>query len=333
MNESQVRLGILGCAKVNNFAIFDVAGEIPRIKIHGIASRDGQRAREEAAKHGIEHYYSDYESLIADPEINAVYIPLPNNLHCNYSIAAIETGKAVLCEKPIACNQEEALKMMDRSKALGVPIVEAFHYRYHPLAIRLRELVASGEIGRLRHIETCFRTPAGIVGPDNIRLKYELGGGSAVDPGCYCINIMRLVAGTEPEVISATPVLINDDIDTAMSADLVFPGGCTAHFECSLSDDIEAFLQTANIIGEAGTISVINPFLPHLGNRLDIEAGGRRWSETFPLTPTYVYQLRAFADVVLCGAPTVTSLEDGIRNMKVIDDVYKIAGMRIRGQE
>ncbi|MFA5630155.1 MAG: Gfo/Idh/MocA family oxidoreductase [Porticoccaceae bacterium] len=331
MKKAQVKLGILGCAKVNGFAIFDVAGEVPEIIIHGIASRDGQRARDAAEKYNVEHHYSNYESLIADPTIDAIYIPLPNNLHCNYSIAAIEAGKTVLCEKPIARNQSEALQMMERSRALGIPIVEAFHYRYHPLAIRLRELLDSGEIGKLTHIETRFRTPAGIVGPDNIRLDYDLGGGATIDPGCYCINLIRLIAGAEPEVLSATPTLQSAEIDIAMAAELVFADGCTAYFECSLSDDIETFVQVAKISGEAGSITVTNPFLPHLGNRLDIDVEGHRRSETFPTTPSYAYQLKAFADLVLSGAPSRTTLEDGIKNMKVIDDVYRAAGMRIRG--
>jgi len=324
-------MGILGCAKVNGFAIFDVIQDVPEITIDGIASRDGKRAREAALTYGVQRHYSDYESLISDPKIDAIYIPLPNNLHYSYSIAAIEAGKAVLCEKPIACNQREALQMLERSTALGIPIIEAFHYRHHPLALRLEELINCGEIGRLKHMDVQFRTPAGIVGPDNIRLDYDLGGGATIDPGCYCINIVRLIAGAEPSVLSATPILKSDQIDIAMSAELILPDGCTAHIECSLSDDIEAFHQSVKIIGESGTISVTNPFLPHLGNRLEIKTPERSWTEILPTTPSYVYQLKAFADLLLTGSPSRTTLEDGIKNMKVIDDVYRAAGMRIRG--
>lgn len=329
--EKIIRLGILGCARVNQMAIFSVIDEVPEVKVQGIASRGAERAREAATAHGIPDWYPDYESLLAAPNIDAIYIPLPNGLHCEYSLKAIEAGKPVLCEKPIANNAQEAQLMSDRARELGVPIVEAFHYRYHPMMTRLSELLASGVIGKLIHINSIFNVTSERFDPEDIRCKYSLGGGSTLDPGSYCINLIRMIAGMEPKVETATPRLHSPDIDIAMTAEMSFPDGCTARMETALSADVDGFKMEAEIVGEQGKIYVHNPFLPHWGSRIDIEVNGQTTSEEFTTPPTYLYQLRAFRDFLLNGAPILTTVEDGQKNMRVLDDIYKAAGMRIRG--
>lgn len=326
-----ITLGILGCAKINQGAIFAVAPRVPGLVVAGIASRNIDQARDVAAQQSIEKYYGSYAALIDDPDIDAIYNPLPNNLHGEWSIRAIEAGKAVLCEKPVATNAEEAARMADRSRALGVPIVEAFHYRYHPAMIRLGEIMASGVLGKLRHLETRFRTPAHLLPPGNIRFQYELAGGATIDPGCYCINILRLATGEEPDVLNGKATLQSADIDIAMAAELTFPGGATAHFHCSLGEDIETFEQYLKVTGENGTLRVDNPFLPHTGCTISLDAGGAQTTESFTQETSYYFQLREFADVVRGVLPIRTTLEDGIKNMKVIDAVYRAAGMRPRG--
>ena len=194
-----IRIGILGAASIAPMALIRPARRVPDAVVAAVAARDEARAARFADKHGIARVHPSYAALLADPEPDAIYNPLPNSLHCEWTLRALEAGKHVLCEKPLASNAEEAERMAKAATNAGRVLVEAFHWRYHPLADRMREIVTSGELGPIRHVEASFCVP--MIRRGDIRYRWDLGGGATMDLGCYAINMVRTLAGAEPEVV------------------------------------------------------------------------------------------------------------------------------------
>jgi predicted dehydrogenase len=190
-----LRLGVLGTARITPFAVIRPARQIPGVQVSAVASRDPLCARRFARKYGIPQTHSSYTALIDDPDIDAAYNPLPNSLHAEWSQRALQAGKHVLCEKPLTSNAEEAVQLAEIAKTSGRFLIEAFHYRYHPLALRMKPIVDSGELGRVRHLEASFCIT--IPEPGNIRFRYDLAGGATMDVGCYPINLLRYLAAAE----------------------------------------------------------------------------------------------------------------------------------------
>jgi predicted dehydrogenase len=325
---SPLRIGILGAARIAPPALVRPARQVAEAEVAAVAARDPARARAFAAKHGIAKVHESYDALIDDPEIDAVYNPLPNGLHCDWSIRALRAGKHVLCEKPIASNAEEAERMAKAAVEADRILVEAFHYRYHPLAARLKEIVDSGELGAIEHIEAHLCVPLPL--PGDIRYRLELAGGATMDTGCYAINLVRFLAGAEPEVLSARARLSSPRVDRAMSAQLRFPDGRTGRITCSL---FSAMLvrPTARVRGDRGELSVLNPYMPQLFHRLAVRSEKGRRVERVDGDATYTHQLRAFVRVVRGGAPMPTDPVDAVANMRVIDAVYEKSGLGRRG--
>lgn len=324
-----VRIGILGCARIAKAALLDIRELVPEIDIVAVASRESGRAAGYAAEHGIARSYGSYEALLADDSIEAIYNPLPNSLHAEWSIKALEAGKAVLCEKPLASNADEAAAIVAAAARSGCMLVEAFHYRYHPVAAFITNVVNSGALGRIVSLDAGLRVPGSLLKSDNIRFQRGLAGGATMDLGAYCINALRLVTGNEPVVEGASADLVSADVDGAMTARLAFPGGVTATFDCSLqAAEMSAWLK---IKGESGELDATNPFLPHRGHAIAVAARDGRTSVTLDKTPTYAFQAREFAAAVRGRAPIRTTGADGISNMRVIDSVYRVAGLTPRG--
>jgi predicted dehydrogenase len=297
-----------------------------------VAARDPSRAAAFAARHGIPRSAGSYEAVIDDPDIDAVYIPLPNSLHGRWTLAALDAGKHVLCEKPFTANAEEAATVAAAAdKAAtdsGLVVVEAFHYRYHPLAHRMREIVENGELGRLHHIETWLCAP--IANKSDIRYQFELAGGAMMDMGCYVVHMARMLGGEEPSVTAATAKLHSPDVDRAMTAGLQFPSGPTATVHCSLWSSSLLHLS-ARVVGDLGELRVFNPIGPQYASWLTVRSGGGRRTEIPSRRATYAYQLDAFCDAVLRGQPALTTPDDAVANMSIIDAVYRAANMRPRG--
>ncbi len=323
-----VKIGVLGCARITRSAILEPARESPEILVSAIASRDAARAAAFAEAHGVARSYGSYEALLDDPEIEVVYNPLPNSLHAEWSIRALQAGKAVLCEKPLASNAAEAQLIVDAARASGAPLIEAFHYRYHPLTDFIVRTVRSGVLGRLQHMRAAMKVSAGLLEPGDIRFQADLAGGSTMDLGAYGINAMRLVAGGEPQVVEAAAEQVAPGVDGAMRARLQFADGLTGDLECALS--APAFEAALSIEGEDGRLDVANPFLPQLGHRAVLELGGETRTERFDKTATYVFQARHVVEVVRQGAAVRTPGEDGVANMAVIDALYRAAAMQPR---
>src|SRR5919108_1383071 len=217
-SSSPIRIGVLGAAAIVPMALTNPARSIPEAQILAIAARDPKRAQAFARKHHIPRLHQTYSDLLADPEIDAIYNPLPNSLHAEWTIRALKAGKHVLCEKPFASNAQEAEEMAKVARETGLVLSEAFAYRYHPLTAIVKQIVASGELGTVRHIEAqfCFLLPSA----KNIRFQYKLAGGALMDCGCYPVSLIRYLAEAEPIVERAQARLFAPQGDSKMSADL-----------------------------------------------------------------------------------------------------------------
>ncbi len=326
--ESPLKIGTLGAARIAPMALIRPAAAVPEAEVVAVAARDESRARRFAAKHSIPRVHGSYDALVSDPEIEAVYNPLPNGLHCEWTIKALEAGKHVLCEKPLAANTDEAERMADAAAKAGLVLGEAFHWRYHPLAARMKEIVDGGALGRIRHLEAtlCFPLPF----PSDIRYRYDLGGGALMDAGCYPISMVRFLAGAEPEVVSAESRLASPDVDRWMRAELRFADGRSGRITCGLFSSTLLKLNV-RVEGDEGTLSVFNPIAPHFYNRVKVTNRAGTETERVRGDATYVYQLRAFARAVRGGEPLPTDGAHGVANMRVIDAIYDAAGIKRRG--
>ena len=325
-----LRIGILGAAAITPRSLIAPAAEIDDIELVCIAARDRNRAKQFAAEHGVPIVHDSYEDVVTDPRIDAVYNPLQISGHKPWTIAALEAGKHVLCEKPLAMNQAEAQQIADTARRTGLVCIEGFHYWYHPVAHRMREIVQSGQLGRVLSADAHFQNTA----PDTAtqyRYQFELGGGATMDLGCYPLHMLRHIFQAEPEVVSARPEIVYDTIDVAMEIDLRFPGGIPAHARCRMSPGTPRSVEV-NIVGEAGRMRVVDPLTPHRGHLIELELGFGRVVETLTLRPTFEFQLRAFAAQIAGGPAMPTDAEDGVISMRVIDNVYRAAGLPLRGE-
>ena len=270
---SPLRIGVLAAAKIVPSALLKPAAANPDVEVSAIAARDPQRAAAFAATHGIATVHSGYEELLADDRLDAVYIPLPNGLHGRWTIAALAAGRHVLCEKPFTANADEAQLVADAAAATPLVVMEAFHWRYHPLAARMVEIVAGGELGELRHVETALCFP--LHRRSDIRWQPGLAGGALMDAGCYAIHWARTLGGTEPEVTAATSLLRSPGVDRRTVVDLSFPGGATGRVTASMWSS-SVLRMMARVEGTKGTMKVLNPIAPQVWSRLTVEVGGRK---------------------------------------------------------
>ncbi|RBP05766.1 putative dehydrogenase [Roseiarcus fermentans] len=323
----KVKWGVLGVAKIATEKVIPAMQRAQRCDIAAIASRDDSRAREAANQLGIGRAYGSYEALLADPEIEAIYNPLPNELHVPWSIKALEAGKPVLCEKPAALTAEEARTLVAARDRSGKLVAEAFMVRYHPQWRRARELVQSGVIGRVGAIQTFFSYH--LLDPDNVRNRPP-GGGGLYDIGCYAVATARYLLGAEPTRVAAS--LERDPafgVDRLASGIVAFPGG--RHLTFSAATQLAPH-QRVTVVGEAGRIEILVPFnaLPDRPMRIVIDDGadlmgaGARVEE-FPVCDQYGLQGDAFSRAVLGEAPLEFPIEDAVLNMRVIDALFGAA--------
>ena len=324
-----LRFGILGAAKIAPQAVIDPARLEADAEVVAVAARDRDRARSYADEHGIPRVVADYAALVEDPEVDVVYNPLPMNLHAKWSIAALRAGKHVLCEKPFAANAAEASEMVEVANETGKLLVEAFHYRYHPLFARVIEVARTGALGSIQRLDGTFKVA--IKDRNDLRHRYDTAGGATMDLGCYPLHWMRTFMDAEPEVVSAKATEGAANVDVVMEADLRFPGGVPATMVTSMEDH-EPFSTTLTVIGSRGKLFVDNPLAPHGGHKFELTIDGETQSEQHADgKTTYHHQLIAFCDAVRKGGSLPTMGQDSINAMKLIDAVYTAAGLPVRG--
>lgn len=328
MSSSPICIGVLGAAAIVPMALTNPARSMPEVQVLAIAARDPKRAHAFARKHHIPRVHQTYSDLLSDPEIDAIYNPLPNSLHAEWTIRALRAGKHVLCEKPLASNACEAEQMARAAQQTGLVLSEAFAYRYHPLTSRVKEIVSNGQLGTIRHIEAqfCFLLPS----TNNIRFNYELAGGALMDCGCYPVSLIRYLAEAEPTVKRAQAHLFTPNVDSIMTADLEFPDRRTAHLVCDLRSP-KLFRSLLNVEGDAGKLQVINPYHPHWFNWLRLRGRHISQSEYVRGENAYALQLRAFIRAIRGEVKLNTDPVDAVANMRVIDAIYEKAGLKPRG--
>src|SRR6516164_3395856 len=255
-----LRIGTLGSSRISRPALIEPSGSVPEVTVAAVAARDLPRAEAFALQHAIPKAYGSYQEMLDDPDIDAIYNPLPNSLHGPWTLRAIAAGKHVLCEKPFASNAPEAVSVAAAARRSGLVVMEAMHYRYHPLVRRMASLISEGAIGTPRHAQAW--TSWAIPDMSDIRYDYALGGGALMDGGCYAIDCLRLVAeqvsAAEPSVTGAlADPLPGEPVDRSLAARLAFPGGPTGWFESSFTREGE-FSADVHVIGDQGRLWLNN---------------------------------------------------------------------------
>lgn len=330
MTDAPLRLGVLGAARISDIAIIQPA-HATGARLVAVAARDRSRAEAFADQHGFERVLDSYQDVIDDPEVEAIYNPLANSLHGPWNLKAVAAGKHVLTEKPYASNADEARAVRDAAKAAGVHVVEAFHYRYHPLMQRMLELAGSGEIGDLQLVEARMLMPPPAAGDP--RWLADLAGGGLMDVGCYATHAIRDLgefAGGPPSVLRAAGGEIPEypGVDAWLSTDLVYPNGVPARLESSMTHGVLDF--SLRVVGSKGEAFAPAFLQPHLDDRVIVTTGtSQRVEEMGPRT-TYTYQLEAFARLIREGTPMITDSDDAVETMAFIDEIYRAAGMSPR---
>jgi predicted dehydrogenase len=325
-----VRVGVLGAARIAGLAIVGPA-RATGTRLVAIAARDQTRAAAFAAEHGVEQTLASYADVVAAPDVEAVYNPLPNALHGTWNRAAIDAGKHVLSEKPFAANAEEAADVAAAAHRRGLIVVEGFHYLYHPVTRRLHELLASGDLGELVHVETTLEIQD--PGPGDPRWSLALAGGATMDLGCYSLHAQRVLApwgGGEPELVAARAGERSGSpgVDEWLEARLRYPSGATGVARCHMASDRRQL--TYRVVGSRGEALVANFVEPHLDDRLIIRTSSGERVERHGRRSSYTYQLEAFVRAVRGGASLPIAVDDAVANMRLIDACYVAAGLRPR---
>lgn len=322
--DRRIRWGILSTAKIGVQKVIPAMQKGKNLEVSAIASRDVAKANIVAQQLGIPKIYGSYEDLLTDPDVDAIYNPLPNHLHVPWTIKALEAGKHVLCEKPIGLNAREAQRLIEASSEYPhLKVMEAFMYRFHPQWIKAKELVQSGAVGKVKTLQSFFSYFN--IDPLNIRNKADLGGGALMDIGCYCISFPRFIFDEEPGKVVGTmdrdPILLTDRLT---SAQLDFPSGKTSTFTCSTQ--LMPF-QRALIFGDQGQIEVEIPVNapPDQEARIVLRTRDKTEVFTFPPVDQYTLQGEAFSRAILNDSIVPSPLTDALNNMKVIDAIVQSA--------
>jgi predicted dehydrogenase len=315
-----LRIGILGASRVAVYAMIAAAKDVDGVEVVALAARDPARARDYADHHSIAKTYIDYQQLIDADDVDAVYNGLPPNLHAKWSIAAVEAGKPVLCEKPFALSNDDVEAMLSAEARTGQLIMEAQHTYYHPRHARIREIMQSGVLGKIAAITSQFDVPIAQT-PGEIRWDGAVGGGALWDLGVYPLFWLRASMGQEPELLSATHALNSRGADIWTDATFAFPGGAAGSMRCSMERDFTAWLR---VEGEHGTLFVDNPLSPNV-QTLTLTVDGDATQEAFTSRPTYSFQLEAFRDAVLTGTPVATRGDDSLKTTRLLSDIRHMA--------
>jgi len=326
----RLRWGVLGAAYIASAKVIPAIQGSSNGVVVALASRDPDKGRATARDFEISRVHTSYEALIDDPKIDAIYNPLPNSLHAEWTIRAAEAGKAVLCEKPLALNAADAERVVAACARHGVPLMEAFMYRFHPQNVRVQELLVEGVIGVVSEVRASLAVSLlGTPDPTNVRLQPALGGGTLLDMGCYAVSAARLAFGEEP-----LRALAWHDIDDRFGVDVAFAG--ILEFSGRRPATVSSSFKGGNdgwymIVGSEGIIEVPRAFIPGYGERaaealvIIADANSNRREEHFPPADHYRLMVEAFANAVLTGQPVPYPPEDAVSNMRALDALARSA--------
>ena len=317
----KINWGIISTANIGRTSMIPALQSLEKADVLAVASRDKAKARNFADELGILRAYGDYQELLDDPEIEAVYIPLPNHLHKKWTIRAAKAGKHILCEKPLALDADESAEMIDAANDNGVILMESFMYRYHPRIISALEMIRSGVIGQLKTIESSFTFS--LADKSDIRYKYEEGGGALMDLGCYCVNLSRLMAGRDPVSVQAQAVWASTGVDEQLVAMLDFGEGLFAHFDCGFN---QGSRQQSILSGTEGYLSMPEVFNPGEKRSVIHEVKSGKTDKVHKFDGVNEYALIAddFMDAITGDQPEYP-ISDSVGNMGVITALLESA--------
>jgi xylose dehydrogenase (NAD/NADP) len=312
-----VKWGILSTARINDLFIAG-ARQSPALEILAVASRDGLRVERYVRDRGIERGYPSYEALLADPDVEVVYVSLPNSMHVDWTVRALEAGKHVLCEKPLSRHQEEVERAFAVAEREGRLLMEAFMYRHNPQTLRLVELVQQGAVGRLRLVRAAFSFAARDAA--NIRLSAGLDGGALMDVGCYCVSAARLIA-SEPERVSAEQALGGDGVDIAFAATMRFAHEVLAHFDCGLAlaarDELE-------VVGDDGALFLDDPW--HCREPvIELRRDGQVERIEIEAADSYLLEAENMTAAVRGDGAPLLGRDDALGQARAIEALYEAA--------
>jgi D-xylose 1-dehydrogenase (NADP+, D-xylono-1,5-lactone-forming) len=323
MSEKKLKWGVLGAAKIAR-SLAPAIRESPFAVPHAVASRTVEKAQSFAREYGFEKSYDNYEALLQDPEVDVIYNPLPNSLHCEWTVNALKAGKHVLCEKPLGGDVAQCKKMIATAKKNRRVLMEAFMYRFHPQTAKIKELLVQEAIGPVRVVRAAFGFPLNQEAP-NVRLAEELSGGCLMDVGCYCVNAIRLAFGEEPLAVLGHAVRgEKSTVDVTFAGTLIFANGREGIFNSSFQTVLDWGVE---IVGTRGRILVPSPWKPsHQLASFRLESNGK--AETIEIKDgggIYHLEVNHFCRAILEDQPLEVPPEDGMRNMAVIDALQKSA--------
>lgn len=304
--------GLLSTARINR-ALIKPLNASKRTRLLAIASRDQTSADSYAREWKIPRAYGSYDALIADPEIDVIYNPLPNNLHAEWTIKALRAGKHVLCEKPLALTLEEVDAMISASKETGKVLAEAFMYRHHPQTLKVKEIVDSGMLGKLQFIRGSFTFT--LTREGDIRMRKETGGGSIWDVGCYPISYARVIVGAEPLEVFGWQVDGPDGIDVSYTGQMRFANDILCQFDCGFKWPFRAYME---IVGTEAALSIPEPFKPDRNTKLILTRGDQEEVIKIKGQELYLGEVENLLDVIQHNAPPRMTLEDSRGNIATI---------------
>jgi predicted dehydrogenase len=318
------RIGLLGASRIARTAVIAPARDNPNFRVAAVAARDPDRARAYAAEHDIPHVADGYAALVRRDDLDVIYNGLPPAGHAQWTIAALEAGKTVLCEKPFARDAAEARSMVHAARASGGVLIEAFHYRFHNVMRAAVALAREGALGELKSAQAVFEAPIPRT-PGELRWLEDQGGGALMDLGTYTVHAVRSVTGAEPKVTNAEGVF-EGGVDASMRADLLFPNDVAGVIACSMT--AAAPRATLSVQGARGSMEIVNFLAPQLGCRFTTVIDGEERRHGVEGPTTYAAQLSHLHEVMSGKIAPLTGGEDAIANMSVIDAVYAAAGRR-----
>ncbi|MBE3067232.1 MAG: Gfo/Idh/MocA family oxidoreductase [Chloroflexi bacterium] len=314
-----LRWGLLSTADINK-ALLDPLRTSKRNRLLAVASRSQDKAGEYARKNKVKRAYGSYADLLADPDIDVIYNPLPNNMHAEWTIKAVQAGKHVLCEKPLALSLAEVDTMSAAAEKYGKVVAEAFMYRTHPQTLKAQEILANGKLGKVKLVRGSYTYPG--TDPDNYRWKPEMGGGGLWDVGCYPLSYTRALLGAEPLEVFGWQVTGPTGVDEVFTAQLHFPEDVFAQFDCSVKIPYHVFME---IVGDEATLIIPNPYNPGVKETLYLTRGGKVETIVVKGTGSYIGEVEDMADAILLGKPPRVSLADSRANTAAILALFESA--------
>lgn len=312
-----IKLGLLSTAAINE-ALLAGARESQFVEVIGVASRERARAEAYAKERGLERAYGSYEELLADPELDVVYVALPNALHVEWAIRALEAGKHILSEKPLSRRPAEVERAFDAADRAGRILMEGFMYRHHPQTKRLARLVADGAVGELRLVRSHFSFT--LDRPHDPRWNAELGGGALLDLGCYCVNAFRLLAG-EPKRVYAERMLAPSGVDVRFAAVLRFAGGVLGHFDCAFDLPRRVVLEA---VGSEGSVVMVQPFIQD-DVTVELRRGDVLESSKTVTANRYHLELDNLARAIAGEEPPLLDRDESVAQAQVLDALLRSA--------